>query len=105
MIKAYSRRKLQRTQSGRMMLLRNLTESLILSEKIVTTLPKAKELKRFFDKIMTSAKLGGITGFRRVNVHIKDKQVSKKIFEILVFPKTGNNHKTEVEDTINNIKF
>lgn len=49
-------RKLGRTSSHRKALLKNLSIALIASEKIETTLPKAKELQSYFEKLITKAK-------------------------------------------------
>jgi large subunit ribosomal protein L17 len=84
MTKAYSKRKLQRPTKIRMMLLRNLSESLLLSEKITTTVPKAKELQSYVEKIITRAKKGGVNAHRNVFVDIKNKVVIKKMFEVFV---------------------
>ncbi len=51
-----SGRKLNRKTSHRLSLLRNLSKSLILNEQIMTTLPKAKDLRPFVEKILTSVK-------------------------------------------------
>jgi ribosomal protein L17 len=55
-------RKLGRTSSHRMALFRNMVTSLIKYERVKTTLPKAKELRTFADKVVTWAKRGAWTG-------------------------------------------
>jgi len=53
-------RKLGRTSTHRAALLKNLSIALIKSEKIETTLEKAKELRRYFEKLLTTAKKGDL---------------------------------------------
>ena len=77
-------RKLGRTTSERKALLVNLATALFRHEEIITTEAKAKELRRFAEKVITRAKKGGWNSFREVNREIKDKEVIKKIFENLV---------------------
>jgi len=77
-------RKLGRTTSERKALLISLATALFRHEQIVTTEEKAKELRRFAEKVITKAKKGGLNSFREVNKEIKDKEVISKIFETLV---------------------
>lgn len=77
-------RKLGRTTSGRKALLISLATALFRHEQIITTEAKAKELRRFAEKVITRAKKGGLSSFREVNKEIKDKEVINKIFETLV---------------------
>jgi len=77
-------RKLGRTTSERKALLVSLATALFRHEQIITTEAKAKELKRFAEKVITRAKKGGLNSFRGVNKEIKDKEVINKIFETLV---------------------
>jgi len=77
-------RKLGRTTSGRKALLISLATALFRHEQIITTEAKAKELRRFAEKVITRAKKGGLSSFREVNKDIKDKEVINKIFETLV---------------------
>jgi len=74
-------RKLNRTSSHRKALLKNLSISLINSEKIETTLPKAKELKSFFDKLITTAKKGDFNAHRAIFATLQNKEATKKIVE------------------------
>ncbi len=80
MIKQMGGRKLGVTSAHRRALLRNMAASLFLHEKVVTTLAKAKELRPFAERIITSAKRGRHTLVRR---HIHDKGVCRKLFEVL----------------------
>lgn len=77
-------RKLGRTTSERKALLVSLATALFRHEQIITTEAKAKELRRFAEKVITRAKKGGTSSFREVNREIKDKEVINKIFETLV---------------------
>ena len=72
-------RKLSRTSAHRKALLKNLAISLIRYEKIETTLAKAKELKRYFDKLMTKAKVGDSNAHRAVFALLQDKEATKKL--------------------------
>ena len=83
MIKAYSSRKLSRPGSHRRALLRNLSASLILNEKVTVTFPKAKELQRFVERIISAAKAGGQVSYRKVQSDIKDKRIIKKLFDVM----------------------
>lgn len=77
-------RKLGRTTSHRLALLKNLSISLIEHEKIETTLPKAKELKPYFDKLVTKAKKGDLNAHRAVFALLQDKESTKKLINELV---------------------
>jgi large subunit ribosomal protein L17 len=73
-------RRLDRTTEHRTAMLRNLVTSLLRHERIKTTTPKAKELKRFADKIITLAKKGGAHHRRIANRDVKDVEVLNKLF-------------------------
>ena len=81
-------RKLGRTTAHRIALLRNLATALLREERIETTLPKAKELRPFAEKIITLAKREG-TPADRVHARrlaardIHDPQVVKKLFDVI----------------------
>ncbi|MDE5926030.1 MAG: 50S ribosomal protein L17 [Helicobacter sp.] len=72
-------RKLGRTSSHRKALLKNLSIALITSEKIETTLPKAKELQSYFEKLITKAKKGDSMAHRLVFSHLQHKDSVKKL--------------------------
>jgi large subunit ribosomal protein L17 len=72
-------RKLGRTSAHRVALLKNLAISLIRYEKIETTLPKAKELKAYFDKLVTKAKKADFNAHRAVFSELQDKESVKKL--------------------------
>lgn len=74
-------RKLGRTASHRRALLRNLVTSLILKERIETTLPKAKELRRFADRMITWAKQGDLAARRQAARFVQSPEAIKKLFD------------------------
>jgi len=73
-------RRLDRTTEHRTAMLRNMVTSLFRHERIKTTTPKAKELKRFADKIVTLAKRGTPHARRIANRHVRDVEVLNKLF-------------------------
>jgi len=73
-------RRLDRTTEHRTAMLRNLVTSLIEHEKIKTTTPKAKELKRFVDKIITLGKKGTAHARRTAARDIRDVEILEKLF-------------------------
>jgi large subunit ribosomal protein L17 len=75
-------RKLNRTSSHRKALLMNLSNALIKHEQITTTLPKAKELRPFVEKIITLGKLGDLESRRKAVSILQDQKNTKKIFDI-----------------------
>ena len=74
-------RKLNRTSSHRKSLLMNLSNSLIKHEQIKTTLPKAKELRPFIEKIITLGKKGDLESRRKAISILQDIKNTKKIFD------------------------
>jgi large subunit ribosomal protein L17 len=77
-------RKLSRPTGHRFALLRNMTASLLHHEKIETTVPKAREVARFAEKMITAAKGENLAARRRVARDLKDKKVMEKLFDVLV---------------------
>jgi large subunit ribosomal protein L17 len=75
-------RKLNRTSSHRKALLMNLSNALIKHEQITTTLPKAKELRPFVEKIITLGKNGDLESRRKAIAILQDQNNIKKIFDI-----------------------
>ena len=75
-------RKLNRTSSHRKALLMNLSNALIKHEQITTTLPKAKELRPFVEKIITLGKKGDLESRRKTISILQDQKNTKKIFDI-----------------------
>jgi large subunit ribosomal protein L17 len=76
-------RRLDRTTEHRTAMFRNLVTSLFRHERIVTTTPKAKEIKRFADKFITLAKQGTAHARRQANRDVRDVEVLNKLFETL----------------------
>ena len=76
-------KKLNKTSSHRKAMFMNLSNALIKHEQIKTTLPKAKELRRFVEKIITLGKNGGLTSRRKVISGLQDEKMTKKTFEII----------------------
>tara|TARA_Y100000817_G_C16611094_1_gene435193 strand:- start:144 stop:587 length:444 start_codon:yes stop_codon:yes gene_type:complete len=76
-------RKLNRTGEHRKALFQNMLNSLIKYEQIITTLPKAKELKPKIDKIITLGKKAGLSKKKDLFSKLQDKDSVKKIYEIL----------------------
>lgn len=74
-------RKLGRTTAHRRALFRNQLASLVQHERIVTTLPKAKELRPIFEKTITQGKRGTVAARRRVRRWISDRDLVKKLFD------------------------
>lgn len=76
-------RKLGRTSSHRRALLRSLSTALFRHERITTTLPKAKELRPFAEKLITLARRDDLHARRQVLRHVSDKEVVTKLFSTL----------------------
>jgi len=74
-------RKLGRTSSHRKALLKNLSIALIKSEKMETTLPKAKEIQSFFEKLVTKARVGDFNAHRAIFAVLQDKETTNKLVE------------------------
>ncbi|MCR4941444.1 MAG: 50S ribosomal protein L17 [Campylobacter sp.] len=72
-------RKLGRTSSHRGALLKNLAIAIIKSGKIETTLPKAKELRVYIEKLITRARKGDFNADRAVFAYLQDKEATKKL--------------------------
>ena len=78
-----SGRKLNRTSSHRKSLFKNMAQALLKHEQIVTTLPKAKELKRVVEKLITLGKKGNLHSRRLAFNQIRDKDMISKLFDSL----------------------
>jgi large subunit ribosomal protein L17 len=76
-------RKLGRTSEHRLALLRNLATSLLDKEKVRTTLPKAKELRPFVERLITLSKRETLHARRRVLRHVRSRTVVAKLFDTL----------------------
>ena len=75
-------RKLNKTSSHRKALLMNLSNSLLKHEQITTTLPKAKELKPFVEKIITLGKKGDLQSRKKAISILRDEKNIKKVFDV-----------------------
>ena len=76
-------RKLNRKSSHRIALLKNLSKSLIIHEQIETTLPKAKDLRPFVEKILTIGKTNTLAAKRKVHSYLGNKKLVDKVFNVL----------------------
>ena len=76
-------RRLNRTSSHRKAMFANMAASLIKHEQIVTTLPKAKELKPVADKLVTLGKKGGLHRRRQAFAQLRDDAAVAKLFDTL----------------------
>ena len=76
-------RKLNRTSSHRLAMLRNMTVSLLQHEAIQTTLPKAKELRRVVEPIITLGKKPSLANRRLAFDRLRDREVVVKVFDEL----------------------
>ncbi|VVC84839.1 50S ribosomal protein L17 [Sideroxydans sp. CL21] len=76
-------RKLNRTSSHRLAMLRNMTVSLLRHEVIKTTLPKAKELRRVAEPILTLGKNPSLANRRLAFARLRDREIVTKLFDEL----------------------
>lgn len=76
-------RKLNRSSKHRQMLFRNLSQALIKHEQIVTTLPKAKDLRPVVEKLITLGKRGGLHARRQAFAELRDDKMVTKLFDVL----------------------
>jgi large subunit ribosomal protein L17 len=78
-----SGRQLSRNSSHRWAMMRNLITALLQEEKIQTTDPKAKELRRWVDRVITLGKQGSLHARRQVLSIVQDKAVVRKLFDTI----------------------
>ena len=76
-------RKLNRTSSHRLAMFRNMTVSLLRHEVIKTTLPKAKELRRVAEPILTLGKTPTLANRRLAFARLRDREIVTKLFDEL----------------------
>ena len=76
-------RKFNRRSDQRRALFQHLASALIKHEQIVTTLPKAKDLRPIVEKLVTLAKKGGLHARRQAIAELRDPAMVKKLFEVL----------------------
>jgi large subunit ribosomal protein L17 len=75
--------KLGRTTAHRKAMIRNMVTSLFREERVVTTVPKAKEARRIAERVITIARGGGLHNIRQASRVVKDRDVLKRLFEVL----------------------
>ena len=78
-----SGRKLQRKTGHRNAMFRNMAAALIKHEQIMTTLPKAKEMRPYIEKLITLAKRGGLSNRRLAMSRLQDETQLNKLFDVL----------------------
>ena len=76
-------KKLNKTTTHRKAMFMNMSNALIKHEQITTILPKAKELRRFIEKIVTLGKKGNLLARRKAISILQDQKMSKKVFDVL----------------------
>src|SRR3984885_15738417 len=93
-------RKLNRTSSHRLAMLRNMSNSLIEHEVIKTTLPKAKELRKVVEPLITLGKKPSLANRRLAFNRLRDRDSVTKLFEVL-----GPRHATRPGGYLRVLKF
>jgi len=78
-----AQRKLNRTSSHRKAMLANMAIALVKHEQITTTLPKAKELRAYVERLITLGKKGGLANRRKAISQIQDQVQVEKLFSVL----------------------
>jgi large subunit ribosomal protein L17 len=78
-----AKRRFNRTHEHRKAMFANMSQALIKHEQIVTTLPKAKDLRPVVEKLVTLGKRGDLHARRQAIAQIKDVQLVKKLFDVL----------------------
>ena len=76
-------RKLNRTSEHRRAMFANMAAALIKHEQIITTLPKAKDLRPIVEKLVTLGKRGDLHARRQAVAQMRDVEMAKKLFEVL----------------------
>lgn len=79
----YAHRKLNRTSAHRKALFKNMTVALIQHEAIITTLPKAKELRKIVEPLITLAKKPSLANRRLAFDRIRDRATVVKLFDVI----------------------
>jgi large subunit ribosomal protein L17 len=79
----YTGRRLGRNSSHRLAMVRNMVTSLLEHERIVTTTPKAKEIRKAAEKMITLGKRGDLHARRQALSFIRDKKIVAKLFSEL----------------------
>jgi large subunit ribosomal protein L17 len=78
-----SKRRFNRTAEHRKAMFANMSQALIKHEQIVTTLPKAKDLRPVVEKLVTLGKRGDLHARRQAIAQIRDVAIVKKLFDVL----------------------
>ena len=79
----HGHRKLNRTHEHRTAMFANMAASLVKHEQIVTTLPKAKDLRPVLERVITLAKKGDLASRRLVASRMRDETQTKKLFDVI----------------------
>ena len=87
----YIGRKFGRECDQRDALIKGLATSLVMKGKIETTLPKAKELVRYIEKLITKAKKGGLNNRRHVITGLSTQEAAFRLFDVIAPQLTGRN--------------
>ncbi len=83
MYHGHSKRRFGRTHEHRKAMFANMSQALIKHEQIVTTLPKAKDLRPIVEKLVTLGKRGDLHARRQAIAEIKDVGLVRKLFDVL----------------------
>ena len=83
MYHGHKKRRFGRTHEHRKAMFANMAQALIKHEQIVTTLPKAKDLRPVVEKLVTLGKRGDLHARRQAIAQIKDVALVKKLFDVL----------------------
>ena len=86
-----AKRRFNRTHEHRKAMFANLSQALIKHEQIMTTLPKAKDLRPIVEKLVTLGKRGDLHARRQAIAQIKDVELVKKLFDVLA-PRYKDRH-------------
>jgi large subunit ribosomal protein L17 len=83
MYHGHKKRRFGRTHEHRKAMFANMAQALIKHEQIITTLPKAKDLRPIVEKLVTLGKRGDLHARRQAIAQIKDVELVKKLFDVL----------------------
>ena len=86
-----AKRKLNKTFAHRRAMFANMANALIKHEQIKTTLPKAKELRPVFEKLITSAKIGDLHHRRQLISFLRDEKMAEKLIAVIA-PRYKDRH-------------
>lgn len=87
----YKGRKFGRERDQRRALIKGLATSLVIEERIETTLPKAKELVRYIEKLITKAKRGDLANRRQVIAGLSTQAAANKLVDLIAPQLTARN--------------